>query len=130
MVQSNLRTTSKVSSVMRTIPVMIEMFPAVVSGCLVQGLPYLEVSPDDLSVDIREQLLVSILEQRIMNVSMSGSGSSVLDATDKALFEGLGSVFGHLPLKLLASLWNCSLPRSKNTPCNLSTRSLGFRRNK
>lgn len=70
---------------------MMEMFPKVVSDCLVQEIPHLEVSPDDPSVNIREQLLISILEQGIMNVSMGGSASSVLDETGKVLFDSLGT---------------------------------------
>jgi hypothetical protein len=72
---------------------MMDMFSEVVSDCLVQEIPHLEVSTDDPSVDIREQLLICIMEQGTMNISMGGSASSVLNDTDKALFESFGIEF-------------------------------------
>jgi len=89
----DLRTTSKVSSVMRTIHLMMDMFSGAVSDCLVQEIPYLEVSSDDPSVDIREQSLICLMEQGKMNISIGGSASSLLNDTDKTLFENFEAEF-------------------------------------
>ncbi len=105
----------------------MDMFSEVVSGCLVQEIPHLEVSIDDPSVDIREQLLICIMEQGTMNISIGGSAFSVLNEPTKHILRALELKFGLPQPKRLPSLRSRLHRRSEIMPCKLFMRSLGFR---
>lgn len=88
----DLRTT-KGSSLMRILHVIMDMFPEVIANCLVQEVPRLEttMTPGHPSVDIREQMLICIIERGALNVSIGGSSSSIPELQSKSLFQSLGT---------------------------------------
>lgn len=103
---------------------MIDMFSEAVPDCMVQEIPHLEISSDDPSVDIREQLLIFFRELGTTNISMGGSASSLLSDTDKVLFESFETNFW------TAATREPSKPLTLIMPCKLFMRSLEFRQDK
>ena len=88
----DLRTT-KGSSLMRFTYVVMDLFPEVVANCLVQEIPHLEImmNLDGSSIDIREQLVICLIQPGSLNIAIGGAVSSIFDMRDKALFRSLRS---------------------------------------
>lgn len=83
------------SSLMRILHIISDLFPATVSNCLVQKVPYLElpIMAGDQSIDMREQMLIRVIEQGALNVSIGGSVSSNPNLRGKDLFQNLETRF-------------------------------------
>ena len=71
--------------------ILIDTCPEVVSNCLIQEIPHLEVvmDPGRPPVFIREQLTICLIERGALNVAIGKTASSTLDTRDKALFQSL-----------------------------------------
>lgn len=71
--------------------ILIDTCPEVVSNCLIQGIPHLEVvmDPGHPPVFIRDQLIICLIERDALNVAIGGTASSTLDTRDKALLQSL-----------------------------------------
>ena len=90
----DLRTT-RGSSLMRILHIVWDLFPATVSNCLVQEVPHLELAimAGDQSIDMREQMLICMIEQGALNVSVGGSVPSNPNLRAKDLFQNLETRF-------------------------------------
>ena len=86
----DLRTT-RGSSLMRILHVISDLFPAIVSNCLVQEVPHLKlpIVAGDQSIDTREQMLICMIEKGALNVSIGGAVSSNPNLQGKDLFQKL-----------------------------------------
>ena len=71
--------------------ILIDTYPEVVSNCLIQEIPHLEVvmDPGRPPVFIREQLTICLIERGALNMAIGETASSTLDTRDKALFQSL-----------------------------------------
>ena len=60
--------------------ILIDTCPEVVSKCLIQEIPHLEVvmDPGHPLVSIREQLIICLIERGALNVTIGGTASSTL----------------------------------------------------
>ena len=83
--------TAKGSSWMRIVHVILDAFPEVVSKCLEQEIPHLEIKMDFgyPPIHTREQLINCLTERGGLNIAIGGSTSSIPDTRDKALFQSL-----------------------------------------
>lgn len=65
--------------------ILVDACPEVVSNCLIQEIPHLEVAmdPGHPPVFIREQLIICIIERGALNVAIGGTASSTLDTKDR-----------------------------------------------
>jgi hypothetical protein len=90
----DLRTT-RGSPLMQILHIISDLFPATVSNCLVQEVPHLElpIMAGDQSIDMREQMLICMIEQGALNVSIGGSVSSNPNPRWKDLLQNLETRF-------------------------------------
>ena len=74
--------------------ILVDTFLEVVSNCLIQEFPHLEVvmDPGHPPVFIREQLMICLIERCALNVVIGGTTSSTLDTRDKGLFQSLKTI--------------------------------------
>jgi hypothetical protein len=87
--QSDLRRTR--GSLAWMLHILKDTYPEVVSNCLIQEIPHLEIviDPGHSPVFIREQLVICLIERGALNIAIGGTASSTLDTRDKALFQSL-----------------------------------------
>ena len=71
--------------------ILKDTYPEVVSNCLIQDIPHLEIvmDPGHPPVFMRERLAICLIERGALNIAIGGTASSDLDTRDKALFQSL-----------------------------------------
>lgn len=89
--QSDVNTRQRGGSLAGMLHILKDTSPEVVSNCLTQEIPHLEIvmDPGHPPVFIREQVVICLIERGALNVAIGGTASSTLDMRDKALFQSL-----------------------------------------